>query len=107
MTHRVRIVEEAEYDLLEIFEFIATNDSLVNAENVLDQLENLCLSLESEPLRGHTPPELDAIGVKAYREVHFKPYRVIYEVIGREVYIHCIVDGRRDMQKLLERRLLR
>ena len=107
MTHRVRIVEEAEFDLLEIFEFITVNDSIVSAEHVLDRLENPCLSLEREPLRGHTPPELDAIGVKAYRELQFKPYRVIYEVAGRDVYIHCVVDGRRDMQKSLERRLLR
>ena len=36
-----------------------------------------------------------------------KPYRVICEVIGRDVYIHCVLDGRRDMQSLLERRLVR
>lgn len=53
------------------------------------------------------PPELDRIGVTTYREVHFQPYRIIYEFSGPEVFIHGVLDGRRDMQSLLQRRLLR
>ena len=105
--YRVRIIEDAEHDLLDIYTYIAANDSVQNAEYVLGQLEELCLRLAELPLRGHVPPELKRIGVTAYREVHFKPYRVIYQVSGRDVYIHCVLDGRRDMQSLLERRLLR
>ena len=73
----------------------------------LDQLESLCKRLSELPMRGHVPPELERIGVKSYREVHFKPYRVLCEVAGLEVYVHCVLDGRRDMQSLIERRLLR
>jgi toxin ParE1/3/4 len=46
-------------------------------------------------------------GVKDFREVLFKPYRVIYEVTGNRVVVLGCFDGRRDMQLLLERRLLR
>ncbi len=53
------------------------------------------------------PPELEAIGVKDYREVHFKAYRVIYQIVGRQVVAHVIADGRRSLRRLLERRLLR
>ena len=35
-----------------------------------------------------------------------KPYRVIYRVVGSQVVIYLIVDGRRDMQSVLARRLL-
>jgi len=38
--------------------------------------------------------------------VFFKPYCLIYRVMGRDVVVFVIVDGRRDMQVLLERRLL-
>ena len=105
--YRVRIVEDAEQDLVDIYRYVATNNSVDNAEYLLDELESLCLRPAELPLRGHIPPELDRIGVKTYREVHFKPYRVIYEVIGQAVLVHCVLDGRRDMQSLLERRLLR
>lgn len=105
--YRVRIIEDAEQDLTEIYAYVAANDSVEKADYLLDQLETLCLSLGELAARGNVPPELDRVGVSAYREVHFKPYRVIYQIIGRDVYIHCVLDGRRDMQALLERRLLR
>lgn len=105
--YRVRITEDAEQDLIDIYRYIARHDSVENADYVLDQLESLCSRLTELPERGHVPPELDRIGVTNYREVIFKPYRVIYEVIGQEIFIHCVLDGRRDMPSLLERRLIR
>ena len=40
------------------------------------------------------------------REVHFKPYRIVYRVLGEDVYVYLVADGRREMQALLSRRLL-
>lgn len=105
--YRIRIIEDAEHDLIDIYHYVALNDSPENAANILEQLESLCLRLAELPLHGHIPPELDRIGVTAYREVHFKPYRIIYQVIGQDVNIHSVLDGRRDIVSLLERRLLR
>lgn len=105
--YRVRILEDAEQDLVDIHRYIALHDSVENATYVLDQLETLCQSLVELSRRGHVPPELERIGVVDFREVHFKPYRVVYQVIGSDVYIHAVLDGRRDLQSLLMRRLLR
>ncbi len=33
-------------------------------------------------------------------------YRVIYRVLGKQVIIYVVADGRRDMQAVLSRRLL-
>ena len=44
--------------------------------------------------------------IREYREVFFKPYRIIYRVMNENVYVPVIADGRRDMRTLLERRLL-
>ncbi len=63
--------------------------------------------LASFPERGSYPKELLALGVKEYRQVFFKPYRMIYRVVDKRVYVYVIADGRRDMQSLLARRLLR
>jgi len=105
--YRVRLTEDAEQDLIDIYRYIALHDSVENADYVLDQLESLCSRLTDLPERGHVPPELDRIGVTNYKEINFKPYRAIYEVIRQDVFIHCILDGRRDMPSLLERRLIR
>jgi toxin ParE1/3/4 len=75
--YRVRLAEDAEQDLIDIYRYIADHDSVEKAAYVLDQLESLCSQLAELPERGHVPPELNRIGVTNYREVNFKPYRVI------------------------------
>ena len=40
-----------------------------------------------------------------FRQVFFKPYRVVYEIMRDEVVIHLIADGRRNLRSLLLRRL--
>jgi toxin ParE1/3/4 len=105
--YRVRIVREAEEDLAELVDYIARHDSVERADYVLERLMTVCERLEQHPERGHFLPELLSLGIKNTREVHFKPYRIIYEAIGREVFILLIVDGRRSFQAILQRRLLR
>lgn len=105
--YKVRLTQEAEDDLLDLFEYIARQDSVDNAYHVLAELEALILSLEQQAERGHYPAEMIEHGIKDYREVLFKPYRVIYEVEGNRVFVLACFDGRRDIQLLLERRLLR
>jgi toxin ParE1/3/4 len=106
MSFEVRLTDHAAGDLDELFSFIARNDSPNNAEYVLAQIEAVLEKLAEHPHRGAYPPELSPLGIREYREVFFKPYRIIYRVIGRRVFVYLIVDGRRDMQALLRRRLL-
>lgn len=63
-------------------------------------------SLAAGPERGLVPRELGALGIREYRQVLFKPYRVIYRQIDQQVVIYVIAGGRGDMQSLLSRRLL-
>ena len=105
--YSVHFVGEATRDLSDLVLYIAEHDSVGRAEHVLQEIENLCASLSQLPMRGHVPPELERVGVTEYREVHFKPYRVIYRISRRRVYVYCVLDGRQDMRTALERRLLR
>lgn len=105
--YSVLITKEAEKDIVDIFDYIFKKDSLDSANYVLDELEKLIVSLNKIPERGHYPPELHIQGIKEFREVIFKPYRVIYEINNLDIIIHLCVDGRRDMRTLLQRRLLR
>jgi toxin ParE1/3/4 len=102
----VLLTQGAEQDLESIYDYIAGSDSVVSANYVLDQLMEVVESLSQFPERGSYPKELAALGIKEYRQTFFKPYRMIYRVIGNQVMIYLIIDGRRDMQSVLERRLL-
>lgn len=107
MKFKVNIVSEAEDDLIEIYKYVYRNDNEQNADTLFNKLLSKCLSLDKFPKRGHVPPELELIGIEEYLEIHYKPYRIVYKIIDNEVFIYCIIDGKRDMQKILQERLFR
>lgn len=105
--YKVVIDPQAKLDLKEILIFVATNDSLQSANKLLDALEATCYKLEKYPERGHIPPELRQTGINNYLEIHYKSYRIIYEIEENLVYIHSVLDGRRNIQEILNNRILR
>ena len=106
MSFKVFLTADAVQDLEELYQYIVLHDAPGKAEQVLARIEKTFNSLSETPERGVYPKELLAVGIREYREIFFKPYRLIYRIIGDQVYILLIVDGRRDMQSLLQRRLL-
>ncbi len=105
--YKVLIDPQAKQDLKEIFIYVALNDGISMADKLLDAIEKTCYKLEEYPERGHIPQELKLTGIKRYLEIHYKPYRIIYEIDKGLVYIHSILDGRRNIQEILSERLLR
>lgn len=105
--HNVQLDLDAGDDLFEIYRYVALNDSIEQADRLFGALRRACDSLRTLPFRGHIPPELQNIGVSQFREIRFKPYRIFYSIDRTTVTIHCVLDGRRDMQTLLQERLLR
>ncbi len=106
MVFEVLLTNDAARDLEEIYNYIALHDSFQKADHVLARIEEVFSSLSEFPERGVYPKELLALGIREYREIFFKPYRILYRVMKNVVYVLLIVDGRRDMQSLLQRRLL-
>ncbi len=107
MKFKVIIDPKAKQDLKEILIYVTLNDSLQSASKLLDVLENTCHKLEEYPERGHVPIELRSTGIKRFLQIYYKPYRIIYEIEKDQVYIHAVLDGRRNIQEILSERLLR
>jgi len=106
MPFAVLLTNDAARDLNELYNYISVHDSPLKADYVLEQIEKTFSALSKFPERGVYPKELLKIGIREYRETFFKPYRIIYRVMDKNVYVLLIVDCRRDMQSLLQRRLL-
>jgi toxin ParE1/3/4 len=106
MSWAVLLTDDAAHDLEDLCDYINLHDVPGKVDHVLEQLEKAFNSLSENPHRGAYPKELLSIGVREYREIFFKPYRIIYRVMDNNVYVLLIADGRRDMQILLQRRLL-
>jgi toxin ParE1/3/4 len=106
MPFAVLLTNDAARDLSELYDYIAVHDSPRKADYILAQIEKTFSTLSEFPERGVYLKELLKLGIREYREIFFKPYRIIYRVMDKNVYVLLIVDGRRDMQSLLQRRLL-
>jgi len=106
MSYQVFLTNDAACDLEDLYDYIESHDAPEKADYVLDKIEETFSSLAENPERGAYPNELLAVGLREYRELYFKPYRIIYRIIEKHVYVMVIADGRRDMQSLLQRRLL-
>ncbi len=96
----------AERDLEEIVDYIAEHDSIDRATDIGARIENSTAGLATFPNRGAHPKELVEYGNRDFREIYFKPYRILCRVVRSEVIVVLIADGRRDMHSLLDRRLL-
>jgi toxin ParE1/3/4 len=107
MNFHVFIISDAETDIFELYHYVKLNDSEQKADYIYGKIQEVCDSLTVTPERGHIPPELTKVGVFDFREIHFKPYRIIYQIIGTKIFVHCVLHGKRDLQELLEKRLLR
>ncbi len=107
MKFKVNIIKSAEDDLLEIYKYIYFNDCEENADKIYSKLIEKISSLQEFSNRGHIPSELKLLSIEDFLEIYYKPFRIIYQVIEKVVFVHAVLDGRRDMQKLLEERLMR
>jgi toxin ParE1/3/4 len=98
---------DAEEDLFDIYRYVVLNDSIERADKLYTSIKKTCYKLKLYPHRGNIPSELFEIGVVEFRELRYKPYRIIYSIESTSVMVHCVLNGRRDIQSILQERLLR
>ncbi len=95
----------AENDLRGIVDFIAAADPSL-ALDLLRKIKARASRLGRSPRRGRLVPELLANGISRYRELVIRPWRLIYRVEEKAVYVVCVIDGRRNVEDVLLQRLL-
>lgn len=104
--YEVLWTQTARDDLEEIVSFIAA-DNLIAALSVLDRIEKRAALLVVQPERGRVVPELREEGIRQYRELLERLWRIIYRVEQQIIFVLGVLDGRRDLQTLLLERLVR
>ena len=104
---RVVILESAEQDLKELRSYLLKTFSADTWGTTYPKIKEAIRNLQNFPQAGCIPEEIEKLNLTQYRQVLSGMNRVIYEVRQDVIYIHIIVDARRDMNALLTRRLLR
>ena len=96
----------AEEDLKDILLYLA-QDSPTSAGTNFEKIKEKATSLTLFPERGRIVPELQDQGIFLYRELVHTPWRIIYRVEGRKVYVLSVLDSRRNVEDILLKRLLK
>jgi toxin ParE1/3/4 len=103
--YKVEWAEVAENDLKSIIEYIA-EDSPVNALKILNKIKQKASSLYILPERGRIVPELQDQGILIYRELIIPPWRIIFRISEKKVYVLSVLDARQNVEDILLKRLI-
>ncbi|BDC42591.1 Plasmid stabilization system protein ParE [Paraburkholderia steynii] len=71
------------------------------------QLQETVAHIRQFPESGHVPAELEGFVDDSFRQAISGKNRIIYQVRDDTIYIHLVVDTRRDLLGLLQRIVLR
>ena len=97
--------ETSEKDLMGIVEYIAA-DSPSNAFEIFKEIKQKTSNLYTLPDRGRIVPELQDQGIILYRELIVPPWRIIYRISEKTVYVLSVLDSRQNVEDILLRRLI-
>lgn len=102
----IRWATAAAEDLGDIARHIS-QDSQEAARTFVERVDNAVRQLAEQPRSGRVVPELERQSVQRYREIVLSPWRLFYRFEENTVVILAIIDGRRNIQDILLRRLTR
>ena len=102
--YKILWADVARQDLSDIIEYIAI-DNPATALKVLQKIKKLASILHSFPERGRVVPELQDQGIMIYREIVTAPWRIIYRISDKNVYVLSVLDARRNVEDILLKRL--
>jgi addiction module RelE/StbE family toxin len=103
--YEVRWSETSEKDLISIIEYIAQNSPSL-AHEKFKEIKEEASCLYSLPERGRIVPELQEQGIIQYRELIVPPWRIIYRVSKKSVYVLSVLDSRQNVEDVLLKRLI-
>ncbi len=103
----VRLASVASDDVAQLLEYTIATAGLDAAAALDATLDAALESLATIADRGRLVPELQVRGVVGFRELIRAPYRTLYRVDARVVWVLAVVDGRRDLASLLRERARR
>lgn len=96
----------ANQDLIELSEYLA-EESIDAAEAFAHRVDERLNHLAEFPQIGRVVPELERHNVTCFRELVLSPWRIVYREEKDRIFVVTVFDGRRNIEDILLRRLLR
>jgi plasmid stabilization system protein ParE len=103
--YTVKWTAPAREDINEIIDYISKTN-INYAVKLLDSMEKKVKKLDMFPERHRIVPELEKYGYFAYREIIIEYWKIIYKIENNYVYIMLVIDGRRNLEDLLLKKMV-
>ncbi|MFP4548177.1 MAG: type II toxin-antitoxin system RelE/ParE family toxin [Fidelibacterota bacterium] len=107
MTHKIKVLQSAKADIYNIYRYIARNDTPEIAADIIKNIKEQIKVLSGFPNIGHYTLEMEYFGNFDYREIHYQVLHIIYSIEKTDIFIHAVLDNRRNIMDLLQEKLLR
>ncbi|MEY3787710.1 MAG: hypothetical protein RLZ75_1917 [Pseudomonadota bacterium] len=104
--YQVIWTKTAQSDVLAILSYIK-KDSPLAAKEIFNKLKAQAKTLVLFSERGRVVPELLNQGICLYREIIMTPWRVVYRIVDKEVFVLAVIDARRNVEDVLLECLIR
>jgi toxin ParE1/3/4 len=106
MSRSVKWSFDAKADLVEIISYIKEAAGPKTAKQVYDRIKEKISKCGDYPEGYRLVPELQEIGVLEYREIIETPWRIFFRVAGDEIRIISVIDGRRNVEDILYKKVM-
>ena len=96
----------AKFDVQEILDYISEENPHY-ALKFLEKIDTTVNGLHIFPNKGRKVPEVETTHLENYREIIINPWRLFYKREENRIYIIGIIDGRRNIEDILIKRLMK
>ncbi len=104
--YEVLWLNTSQRDTKKILDYISFSSSLKKSKEIFTKIKKKAKTLTTMPEKGRIVPELNYFNINTYRELILGPWRIIYKIEDKKVYVSSVIDGRRNVEDILLQRFL-
>lgn len=98
--------KDAGNELLEIISYIKYNTGKITAEKIYTKILNEVNRISKNPERRRISPLLREFGINYIHQFNISPWIVYYKVKNNKMEIISIIDGRRNLEEILYKKII-
>lgn len=103
---KAKLLDSGKAELNRVRRYVVDAFGMAVWEESYAQIQASITRIREFPECGHVVDELSGLTADRFREVHCGKNRIIYEIRNDTIYVHLIVDQRRDLTALLQKIIL-
>ena len=106
MKHDIIWSKDAGDELAEIISFIKNNTGKMTAEKIYARIIKEVDKISENPEGRRIAPILREFGINYIHQINISPWIVFYKVENKKMKIISIIDGRRNFEEILYKKII-